>query len=252
MLTDNQKLRYSRNIALSQIDQQGQELLLDSHVTIVGVGGLGALISSQLSAMGVGNISIIDSDRIELSNLQRQITFSESDIGRLKTESLKDFILARNSDCKITIINNRLNENNAKSLLGNTDIIADASDNFKTRFIINKTAFNLRTILVSAAVIEWGGQISTFKAFQGKENPCYQCFCPEIPPEDSRPDCSSNGVVGSVAAVMASLQATEIIKELLGIEDGGLSGKILRYNALSSKFSISKLKKLSSCSICNN
>lgn len=249
-LSEEQRYRYSRILALPEVGESGLEVLLDSHVAIVGTGGLGALLATELATNGIGALTLIDSDRVELSNLHRQLSYSTSDVGKRKNEALTSFIKERNPECHITLHNTRLEAHNAEELLRDADVIADGSDNFKTRFITNQTAFSLKTPLVSAAIIGWEGQLSTFKAFLRDEHPCYQCFCPEIPSEENRPNCSNNGVMGSVAATMASLQATEVIKELLNVGES-LSGKLLRYDALRAHFSTSKLHKRQTCPVCN-
>lgn len=242
--------RYSRNIALPEIGQQGQEALLDSSVLVIGAGGLGSPVILYLAAAGIGKIGIIDSDRVELSNLQRQILYSENSIGKSKAKEACISANALNPEISVIEYKERLNENNAAKFIYEYDIIADCSDNFTTRFLINDTCFALKKILVSGAVTGFNGQISTFKAHIGNSNPCYRCFCPSIPPEDLLPNCSSGGVLGSVTGVIGSIQATEIIKEILEIGTS-LAGNIMIYDSLRGVMRTTKLQKNSSCITCN-
>lgn len=265
--------RYSRNIALSQIGQSGQELLLDSSVLVIGAGGLGSPVILYLASAGVGTIGIVDSDRVELSNLQRQILFGENSLGKPKVDEALLRVKELNPDIKVNIYKMRFTieshkdgkrkrENNNISetsyfldshfpTFQNYDIIADCSDNFTTRFLINEACIKSRKTLVSGAVTGFTGQVSTFKAHLGDAHPCYRCFCPEIPPEDLLPNCSSGGVLGSVAGVIGSIQATEIIKELLEIGTS-LSGNILIYDGIKANVRKVKLNKNKECKLCRD
>ncbi len=244
--TDEQKKRYSRQLALPQIGKQGQEALLDAKVLVVGAGGLGSPVALYLAAAGVGNIGIIDSDRVEISNLQRQILFDSESVGKSKVLEAKRRLEALNPDVRVKTYKDRLTTENAAEIISKYSIIADCSDNFATRFLINDACLEKKKILVSGAVIGFSGQISTYKAFLGEGNPCYRCFCPQIPEESTMPTCITGGILGSVAGVLASLQATEIIKEILEIT-GSLSGNILIYDGLEVSFRKVKLAKLDGC-----
>lgn len=243
--------RYSRNIALPEIGQDGQQILLDSSVLVIGAGGLGSPVILYLAAAGVGKIGIVDSDRVELSNLQRQILYNESSVGKSKVDEAKNRILAINPEISVVTYKERFSEKNATNMIAEYDIIADCSDNFTTRFIINDTCFTLKRPLVSGAVIGFSGHVSTFKAYLGNDIPCYRCFCPTVPPENVLPNCSTGGVLGSIAGVIGSVQATEIIKELLEIGKG-LSGKIFIYDGLKNSIRTTTLRKNKSCKVCKD
>jgi adenylyltransferase/sulfurtransferase len=270
--------RYSRNIALAQIGQDGQEALLDASVLVIGAGGLGSPVMLYLAAAGVGTIGVADSDRVEISNLQRQILYSNSSIGKSKVDEAAAAVLSLNPEIRVIKHKVRfggashplfgregegLLQNNSQAasphpdpvqkgeeIIARYDIIADCSDNFATRFIINDECFNYKKTLVSGAVTGFVGQVASFKAHLGGQNPCYRCFCPELPPEELLPNCSSGGVLGSVAGVIGSMQATEIIKEILGIGTS-ISGTIIIYDGLSCKTRHVSLKKKSDCSTCS-
>lgn len=248
-MDDSLRKRYSRNIALPEIGLQGQEALFDTKVLIVGAGGLGAPVAQYLSAAGVGTIGIADGDKIQLSNLQRQILFTEADIGKNKAEITANRIKNANKKSKVSTYNKNIDKNTVSSILKKYDLIADCTDNFETRFTINTAAFTHKKALISASVVGMEGQLSTYKAYKKGNNPCFQCWCPKLPAEDQLPQCISNGVLGSVAGVMGTLQATEIIKELLAIGHG-LSGKLLRYNAITQELITSKLSRDPECPTC--
>ncbi len=232
MLSQDQLRRYSRNILLPSIGEAGQQKLLSSRVLVVGAGGLGSATISYLAAAGVGHIGIADGDRVELSNLQRQILFEQGDISRLKVEAARDRVEELNPDVKITTYAYDLNAANIAEIISNYDIVADGCDNFETRFIVADACAAQQKTLVSAAVKGFEGQLSTFKPYLGEPHPSYRCFVPEIPPEAN--NCTETGVIGAVCGILGSMQAVEIIKELLGLEEG-LSGVLLRYDALAQK-----------------
>jgi len=240
--------RYARNISLPQIGKHGQELLTDAKVLIIGAGGLGSPVAMYLAASGVGNIGIIDGDQVELSNLQRQLLFTTADIGKSKAELAKKRLLAINPNIEIIAYNNKLNSVNAKKIISNYDIVADGSDNFSTRFLVNQVCFDLKKTLVSGAVSGFSGQIATFKAYING-NPCYRCFCPDLPPDAELPICIDGGVLGPACGIIASIQATEVIKEILSIGDS-LSGFILIYNSLNNSFRKIILKPNHNCVVC--
>ncbi len=251
--------RYSRNIALSEIGQDGQELLLDSSVLVIGAGGLGSPVMLYLAAAGVGTIGIIDSDRVELSNLQRQILYGEDSVGKSKVLEAARRIKELNPDVEVITHKMRFGlsydaplaeaEAAARIPISEYDIIADCSDNFSTRFIINDACIAHKKTLVSTAVTGFTGQVATFKPHLGEDHPCYRCFCPQMPDEGILPNCSSGGVLGSVAGVIGSIQATEIIKELLGVGTS-LSGSIFIYDGLKGQARKVRLKKNIHCPGC--
>ncbi len=241
----DQQKRYSRQINLPEIGLDGQKKLAISSVLVVGAGGLGAPLLLYLAAAGIGRIGIIDADKVEISNLQRQILFETGDVGRSKVESARDALLDLNPEIIIEIYNQRLDADNCAELIVRYDIIADACDNFPTRFLLNKACFAAQKTLVSAAVIGFRGQLSTFKAHLGGEHPCYQCWCPEEPPAEGQ-NCAASGVLGSVVGVMGSLQATEVVKELLGIGTS-LSGYMLLFEGLDLAFRKVRVQKDAHC-----
>ncbi len=249
MLTQTQQKRYSRNIALSEIGVAGQMHLLDAKILVIGAGGLGSPVILYLSAAGVGTIGIIDSDRVELSNLQRQILYGSSLLGKSKASAAATRINDLNTDVNIISYKEFFNAKNASKIIEGYDIIADCSDNFTTRYLINDTCFALKKTLVSAAIIGFTGQIATFKAYLGKNYPCYRCFCPSQPHENLLPNCLTGGVLGSIAGVIGSMQATEIIKEILSI-GSSLDSAIIIYDGLKANTRKVALKKNPACLTC--
>lgn len=248
MSDDTWQRRYARHIAIPSIGKAGQQLLQRSHVVVIGVGGLGSPVLLYLVASGIGQLTIADYDTVNLSNLQRQILFETGDINRLKTESARDALHDLNPDISFTLFSEKINTTNIKSLIKDADIIADCTDNFETRRIIHQACHDVKKPLVSAAAIGLEGMISTYKAYLGKKHPCYECCLP--PSSDTRAiRCEDHGILGSITGIMGSIQATEIIKELLGIGES-LSGYLLRYQALESNFKKSKLTKNPDCEIC--
>lgn len=247
-LSDTDLDRYARHIVLREIGGTGQQKLLAAKVLVVGAGGLGSPLILYLAAAGVGTIGIVDADTVSLSNLQRQIAHRTADIGRLKTESARDSALAINPGVNIIPNPVRLDASNAASLIAQYDLIADGSDNFETRFLINDMAFAAQKTLVSAAVTEFDGQLAVFKPHAG-DYPCYRCLFPEPPPPDTVPNCSETGVLGAAAGVMGSLQALEVIKEITGAGET-LAGRLLIYDALATRFRTVGLKKDPGCPLC--
>lgn len=241
--------RYSRNIALPEIGRDGQDTLFNSSVLVIGAGGLGSPVMLYLAASGVGKIGIIDGDRVELSNLQRQILYGDNSIGKSKVTEAAKRINELNPNVSVITYKKRLDKKNAAEIISEYDIIADCSDNFTTRFIINDTCLALKKPLISGAATGFSGQISTFKPYLGTEHPCYCCFCPTLPPEDLLPNCLSGGVLGSITGVIGSIQATEIIKEILHIGQD-LSGSIIIYDGLNGKIRKCALRKNKDCKVC--
>lgn len=238
MLTDDQRRRYARNITLTSIGEAGQEKLLGARVLVVGAGGLGSSLISYLAAAGIGHLDVIDGDRVELSNLQRQIIHETGDIGRLKVESAKDRIEELNPDIRVKIYPHKLDATNIDTIVANHDIVADGCDNFATRFLVADACLRASIPLVSAAVKGFEGQLSTFKPYLGSPHPSYRCFVPDLPPDPN--NCTETGVIGAVCGVLGSMQGLEIIKELLGIGES-LSGILLRYNGLTQNVAHTRL-----------
>ncbi|MBF95932.1 MAG: Molybdopterin-synthase adenylyltransferase [Alphaproteobacteria bacterium MarineAlpha9_Bin4] len=248
-LTDLKLERYSRNILLPEIGGKGQEKLLESKVLVIGAGGLGSPVIMYLSAAGIGNITVIDHDKVELSNLQRQIIHNTENIGIYKTDSAASFINRLNPDIKINSINKKINIENADKLISDHDIIVDGSDNFETRYIVADTSFKKDKILIAAAITKYEGQISTWKRKNNKY-PCFRCLFPNQPNNSQIINCSNNGVIGSLGGFLGSLQATEVVKEILEIGQS-LAGYINLYDVLNNNFRKIKVNIDPNCTFCN-
>jgi adenylyltransferase/sulfurtransferase len=249
MLTESQLRRYARNISLEKIGRAGQEKLLGARALVVGAGGLGAPLISYLAAAGVGHIGILDYDRVELSNLQRQILFETGDIGRPKTDAARDRVSELNPDVHVEIYTEKLDDKNARTFVKNYDIVADTSDNFATRFAVNTACHNERKTLVSGAVRGFDGQLAVFKSYQGGDNPCYRCFVGSNP--DDERGCSDIGVLGAFCGVIGSMQGLEVIKELLGIGES-LAGNLLLLDALTMQFRKTQIVRDPKCECCGH
>lgn len=247
--TDEQLERYARHIILKDVGGAGQTALMQAKVLVVGAGGLGSPVLSYLAAAGVGTLGIADDDSVDLTNLQRQIIHATADIGGGKADSAQAKIATLNPDVTVVPHKMRLTANNAADIIGGYDIVADGTDNFKTRHIVNDTCVDLKKTLVSAALGPFEGQVATFKPHAGAGLPCYRCFLPEEPPEDMQRTCSDLGILGAVAGVVGTLQATEILKEILDIGDS-LAGKMLMYDALSATTRTIKLPQDPNCPVC--
>lgn len=245
--TDTQLHRYSRHIILPDVGGVGQAKLLDSRVLVVGAGGLGSPLLLYLAAAGVGTIGVVDDDVVDLSNLQRQIIHDESTLGVPKVDSAAARIRALNPDVTVEAHRTRITRDNALDLIGRYDVVADGSDNFATRFLLNDACFFARKTLVSAAMLRFDGQVSTFKAHES--GPCYRCIFREPPPRGLVPSCSEGGVLGALAGVVGSLQATEVLKELLGIGES-LSGSLLMLDTLNAGYHRIAVKPDPACPLC--
>jgi len=244
-LNEDQLRRYARHIVLPQIGRAGQEKLLASSVLVIGAGGLGSSAIAYLAAAGVGNIVIVEPDRVELSNLQRQILFETADIGRSKLEAARDRIEEINSDCRVDICAERFEANGA-ALVRKVDIVIDGSDNFATRFAASAVCLQEKKPLVSAAISGFEAQLSTFKPYLKGAHPCYRCLVPAAPKREIT--CEQEGIIGPLAGIMGSFQALEAIKELLGI--GTMSGKLFLLDALALQPRVVDLPRDTSCSFC--
>lgn len=248
MLTDHQLRRYARNISLPGIGIAGQERLLAASVLVIGAGGLGSASLAYLAAAGIGHIGIIDHDRVELSNLQRQVLFEQADIGRLKVEAARDRMEELNPDVRVTAYPEKIDPANAEMIIRQYDIIADGSDNFATRLAVNHACHRQMKTLVSAAIRGFDGQLMVFRSYQ-HDSPCYRCFA-AAPQEDGR-GCRDTGVIGALAGMMGSMQALEVIKEITGTEPS-LAGKLLVYNALSLHSRIITIAQDPACECCGS
>ncbi len=241
--------RYARHIILSEVGGAGQSKLLESKVLVVGAGGLGSPALMYLAAAGVGTLGIVDDDQVSLSNLQRQIVHTSDRIGQDKTASAATTLAAINPDVTVIRHDERLTAGNVMSLIAGYDVVADGSDNFETRFLVNDACHMAGKTLVSAAILRFDGQLATFKSHEGGANPCYRCIYPEAPPPGLIPSCAEGGVLGALAGTMGSLQATEVIKELLGIGES-LSGSLMIYDGLSTSFRKVKVRPDPKCKLC--
>lgn len=247
--TDTQLHRYSRHIILPEVGGVGQEALLRARVLVVGAGGLGAPLLLYLAAAGVGTIGVIDDDTVDLSNLQRQVIHDELSLGVPKVESAAARIRALNPDVAVEVHKMRLTKDNALDLIGRYDIVADGSDNFATRFLLNDACYFAGKTLVSAAILRFDGQVSTFKAHLGDPHPCYRCLFPEPPPRGLVPSCSEGGVLGALAGFVGSLQTTEVLKEIMGIGEG-LSGSLMMLDTLHASFQRITVRRDPDCPLC--
>ena len=246
--TKKQIDRYSRQIILKKIGVIGQKKLLKASVLIVGAGGLGSPIAIYLVALGIGEIGIIDKDSVEISNLTRQIIFSTNDLKKNKSSVAINKLRKINPDIKLHSFNKRLTKKNINQIAKNFDLIVDGSDNFRTRFLINDYCLKNRKILVSGAISKFDGQVYTFN-FSKKKSPCLRCFIPKMPSNPDVDNCEYEGVLGSLAGIIGTIQANEVVKEILEIGDT-LCGYILIIDALKLTFRKVKLNKRSDC-YCN-
>jgi molybdopterin/thiamine biosynthesis adenylyltransferase len=242
--------RYSRHIILPEIGGAGQQRLKQARVLVIGAGGLGSPLLLYLAAAGIGTLGIVDDDTVSLSNLQRQVLHDTESLGRQKTESAAVHIAGLNPHVRVVEHTMRLTPENADTLIGAYDVVADGSDNFDTRFLVNDTCYRLKKTLVTAAMLRFDGQLSTFKAHLGASHPCYRCVFPEPPPPGSVPACSEAGVLGALGGVMGSLQALEVVKELLDLGES-LSGRLLLYDALRGDVRTVRLRRDPQCRTCS-
>ena len=243
--TKKQIERYSRQIILKKIGVVGQKKLLKSSVLIVGAGGLGSPIAIYLAAIGIGNIGIIDKDSVEISNLGRQIIFTTSDIKKNKSYTAINKLKKTNPDIKLKSFNKNLTTKNINNLAKNFDVIVDGSDNFRTRFLINDYCLKNKKILVSGAISKFDGQVYTFN-FSKKKSPCLRCFIPKMPSNPDVDNCEYEGVLSTLGGIVGSIQANEVVKEILEIGNT-LCGHILIIDALGLTFRKIKLNIRSDC-----
>ena len=240
--------RFSRQIVLKDIGTLGQKKIISSKVLIVGLGGLGSPVAEFLSRAGVGTIGIVDYDKVSLSNLHRQSFYLTKDIGKFKVKVAKDKIKKINQNIKINIYKIRLNSLNFKKIINDYDYIVDGSDNFQTKFLLNDFCLKFKKILVTGAISKFDGHIFTFD-FKNKKIPCLKCFFQESKISDDLLNCESEGVLGTVAGIVGTIQANEILKKILNIGQG-LDGYIFILDLLNLSFRKVKLKKKKNC-LCN-
>lgn len=242
----DQQRRYARQIMLPEIGEAGQQKLLAARVLVIGAGGLGSALISYLAAAGVGTIGIVDDDRVELSNLARQIIHETGDIGRLKVESAEDRVAEINPGVTVVTHPFALTAENAAEVIQGYDMVADGCDNFATRFAVNATCVALSVPLVSAAIAGWQGQVMSVAPHLAPGSGCYQCLVsPEAPEANT---CRETGVVGPLAGVIGSMQALEVVNMILG--KPALIGKLARYDGRTMEQRVSALPRDAACPVC--
>jgi adenylyltransferase/sulfurtransferase len=250
-LSEEQFRRYARHLILDEVGEEGQERLLQSRVLVIGAGGLGSPLLLYLAAAGVGTIGVVDNDRVDITNLQRQIVHATRNVGVLKVESARDTLAAVNPDIRVETHPFRLGPDNAEAMAAGYDLVADGSDNFATRYLLTDLCCRLEKPLVAAALSAFEGQLSTFRPYRGAGHPCYRCLFRDPPPPDLVPRCEEAGILGAVAGVLGTLQAVEVLKELLGLGDS-LDGRLLLYDALRARFHSIRIAKDPECPTCGN
>ncbi len=246
-LTAKQRDRYSRHLLIPEIGTDGQQKLLDAKVLLLGAGGLGSPTALYLAAAGVGTLGIVDDDTVDLSNLQRQVIHSTQRVGIPKVDSAEESIHALNPDVNVVKYPVRLDASNIMEIIEGYDVIVDGVDNFPTRYLLNDATVRLQIPVVSASILGFDGQLSVFKPYEG---PCYRCLFREPPPAELAPSCGANGVLGVLPGTMGLLQATEVVKLILGIGDPAI-GRLLLYDALAATLTEVKVHRDPECPICS-
>ncbi|WP_276961486.1 MULTISPECIES: molybdopterin-synthase adenylyltransferase MoeB [Ferrimicrobium] len=245
-LDDTQRRRYHRHLLLPEVGEEGQRRLLDSRVLLLGAGGLGSPIALYLAAAGVGTLGILDMDEVDLSNLQRQIIHTTDSVGMRKVDSARATVRALNPDVNVATYDVHLDTTNTASIIAEYDLVVDGTDNFATRYVINDAAIHANIPVVHGSIYRFEGQVTVFAPPQG---PCYRCFQPTPPPIEFAPSCSQAGVFGVLPGIIGSLQATEVLKLLLGIGET-LVGRLLTYDALTQTLNTYRLKRDPQCPSC--
>ncbi|MCX6411816.1 MAG: molybdopterin-synthase adenylyltransferase MoeB [Actinobacteria bacterium] len=246
VLDAERRRRYSRHLVIPEVGEAGQLALLSSKVLMIGAGGLGSPSALYLAAAGVGTIGIIDDDVVDASNLQRQIIHNMDRIGMPKAESARLTLTALNPDVEVIEYRERLSSSNIDRILAGYDVIVDGTDNFPTRYLLNDASLIHKIPVVHASIFRFEGQLTVFKPFEG---PCYRCLFPEPPPAELAPSCAEGGVLGVLPGIMGTLQATEALKQLLGIGDP-LVGRLLLADALEMSFHEVQLRRDPNCAVC--
>src|ERR671922_752741 len=246
-LTPEQRERYSRHVLVPEIGLEGQMKLLDAKVLLLGAGGLGSPAALYLAAAGVGTLGIVDNDVVDLSNLQRQVAHSNDRIGIPKVDSAEQSMKAINPDVDIVKYQTRLDASNIMEIIAGYDVVVDGVDNFPTRYLLNDASVRLGIPVVSASILGFDGQLSVFKPHDG---PCYRCLYPVPPPAELAPSCGANGVLGVLPGTMGLLQATEVVKLVIGAGDP-LIGRLLMYDALAATTTELKVRRDPECPICS-
>ncbi len=246
-LSPEQVARYSRHIIMPDVGSAGQRKLLGSKVLIVGAGGLGSPVAMYLALAGVGTIGIVDFDIVELSNLQRQILHQNKDVGVRKVVSARETLQAYNPDVNVILHEEPIDSTNAMDIIPNYDIIVNGADNFPTRYLVNDASYLAGKPLVDGSILLFDGQASTYIPGQG----CYRCVFPEPPPPGEVPSCAEAGVLGALPGIIGTIQATEVIKLILG-KGEPLAGRMLLLDALAMDFRIVKVRRNSKCPLCGD
>ena len=247
LLSDEQMERYSRQIILDELGVAGQRKLLESKVLVIGAGGLGSPVSLYLAAAGVGTLGIVDGDRVDLTNLQRQVLHYTHDVGRPKTQSARRTLEDINPDITVNTFQTVLASDNALDIIRDYDVVVNGSDNFPTRYLVNDATVFLGKPLIDASILKWEGQATTFLPGRG----CYRCLFPTPPPPGAVPSCAEGGIIGAVAGFMGTLQALETVKVLLGRGDT-LANRLLIFDALSSEIRTLRWNRNPNCPVCGD
>ncbi len=245
--TPEQRERYSRHFVLPEVGVEGQQKLLDAKVLLLGAGGLGSPTALYLAAAGVGTLGIVDDDVVDVSNLQRQVIHTTDRIGVPKVDSAEEQIKALNPDVEVVKFETRLDASNVMEIIRDFDIVVDGVDNFPTRYLLNDASVRLRIPVVSAAILGFEGQLSVFAPYEG---PCYRCLFRQPPPAELAPSCGANGVLGVLPGTMGLLQATEVVKLVIGAGEP-LIGRLLMYDALAATTTELKVRRDPECPICS-
>ncbi|ELY41008.1 SAMP-activating enzyme E1 [Natronorubrum tibetense] len=255
--------RYSRHVIMDEIGPEGQQRLLESSVLVVGAGGLGSPAIQYLAAAGIGRIGIVDDDVVERSNLQRQIVHGDDDVGRPKVESAAEYVAALNPDIDVEPHETRITADNVAELVDDYDVVLDASDNFGTRYLLNDYCVLTGTPLSHGAIYRFEGQVTMFTNERGDDSgeasdgtagdspPCYRCIFPEAPEPGTVPDCATTGVLGVLPGTVGCIQATEVVKYVLG-KGEVLEGRLLMYDAMDMTFETVEILSNPSCPVCGD
>jgi len=248
LLSESDLQRYSRHIILPEVGESGQQKLLQGKVLLVGAGGLGCPTALYLAAAGVGTLGLVDGDVVDRSNLQRQVLFGESDVGRPKVEAAKERLLDLNPGVTINAYHELLTSHNIMDVIADYDIIVNGCDNFPTRYLVNDAAVLTGKTVVDGSIYRFEGQATVYQPGDG---PCYRCLYPEPPPPGEVPSCAEGGVLGVLPGIIGVIQATEVVKLILG-EGDPLVGRMLVYDAMDMKFRVLKLRRNTSCPVCGD
>ena len=241
-ISNNDFLRYSKQIILKQVGIVGQKKISSSKILIIGIGGLGCPLALYLSNLGIKNIGIVDHDKVDLSNLNRQILFNTKDIGKFKVVQAKKILQKVNKNIKINIFKEMIVKKNIQNIINKYDIICDCSDNFTTRYLLNDFCLKNKKILISAAISKFEAHIFNFNF--NKNVPCFRCFMPEIPEKENK--CDAEGILPTVAGIAGTLQANEVVKTILH-KKNELVGKMIVFNTLNLNFRIIELTRNTNC-----